>query len=85
MYHILYSTFGIPPNLYHPLARLLGPIPPDCVDFVMPWRLFQKDMALTVTHLLGFCSFLSVWLSTCGTHNFSCNGPDCPSLDTNKV
>ena len=64
---------------------MLGRIPPACVDFVTLWKLYQEDTALTDTHILGFCSFMYVKLIIYGTNNFSWNGPDQPSLKTDKV
>ena len=71
---ILYYPFGIPDHSYHPPALMLVPTPPACVDSVTPWQLCQEDMALTVPHLLGFCSFLYVQLSGCGANDFPFNG-----------
>ena len=54
MYLIFYSTFGIHDNFYYPPALLLVLTPPDCVSFITPWQLYQKDMAMTYPHLLVF-------------------------------
>ena len=69
MYLILYSTFGISSHFYHPPALILGPNPPTCLDSITPWPLCQEDMALTVTHLLGFRYLVSICLSLCGAHH----------------
>ena len=63
---------------------LLVPTPHTSMDYVVPLRLCQEYMALTIIHLIGFCSPLYVRLSVLGDRRSPFNGMGRPYLNTEK-